>query len=45
MDRVQRVDEKNGVICLFIMFTFRVIVVKMSKMATVLYFWLMTAKI
>ena len=29
MDRAQRVDENNGVICLFIMFTLRVIVVKM----------------
>ena len=32
MDIVQRVDEKNGVIWLFIMFTLWVIVIKMSKM-------------
>ena len=33
MDRAQSVDEKNEGICLVIMFTFRVIVIKMSKMA------------
>ena len=33
MDRVQKGDEKNGVICLVIMFNSRVIVIKMSKMA------------
>ena len=32
MDRAQRINEKNEVICL-IMFTSRVIVIKMSKMA------------
>ena len=32
MDIVQSVDEKNGVIWLFIMFTLWVIVIKMSKM-------------
>ena len=31
MDRTQRVDEKNGVICLVIMFTSGVMVIKMSK--------------
>ena len=31
--RAHRVDEKNGVICLNIMFTLRVMVIKMSKMA------------
>ena len=31
-DRNQRVDDKNGVICLVIMFTSWVIVIKMSKM-------------
>ena len=41
MDRAQRVDEKNGVICL-VMFTPRVIVIKMSKMAHFLYFLLIT---
>ena len=44
-DKAQRVDEKNGrVICLFIMFTLRIIVITMSKMAHFLYFLLMTAK-
>ena len=33
MDRAQRVDEKNGVICLFIMFTPEVMVMTMSNMA------------
>ena len=32
MDRAQRVDEKNGIICLVIMFTPRVTVIKMSTM-------------
>ena len=41
MDRVQRVDEKNGVICL-VMFTPEVIVIKMSKMGYFLYFLLIT---
>ena len=43
-DRTQRVDDKNGVICLAIMFTFRVIVFKMSEMANFIYFLLVTAK-
>ena len=42
MDRAQKVDEKNGVICLVIMFTPRVMVIKMSKMAHFLYFLLMS---
>ena len=29
--RVHSVDEKNGVFCLVIMITFRVMVIKMSK--------------
>ena len=33
MDRAQRVDEKNGVICLVITFNFRFMVIKMWKMA------------
>ena len=39
--RTQRVDEKNGVICLVIMSTSRVIVVKMSKTAhfCIFYWW------
>ena len=32
-DRAQRVDEKDGAICLVIMFTLRVMVIKMSKLA------------
>ena len=32
-DRDQGVNEKNGVICLFIVFTSRVMVIKMLKMA------------
>ena len=43
-DRAQRVDGKNGVICLVIMFTSRVMVIKMSKMTHSLYFLLMPAK-
>ena len=43
-DRAQRVDEKNGIIYLAIMFTPRVMVVKMSKMAHFSYFLLMPAK-
>ena len=31
-DRTQRLDEKNGVICLLIMSTLRVTVIKTSKM-------------
>ena len=44
MDEAQRVDEKNGVICLVVMFTPRVMVIKMSKIAHFLYFLLITAK-
>ena len=43
-DRAQRVDVKNGVTSLFKMFTSRVMVIKMSKMAHFLYFLLMTGK-
>ena len=43
-DKTQKVDEKNGVIYLGIMFTPTVMVIKMSKMAHFLYFQLMTAK-
>ena len=42
-DRAQRVDEKNGVIHLF-MFTPRVMVIKISKKAHFMYFLLDTAK-
>ena len=41
-DKTQKVDEKNGVIYLGIMFTPTVMVIKMSKMAHFLYFQLMT---
>ena len=37
MDRTQRVDEKNGVICL-VMFTSAVMVIKITKLAHFLYF-------
>ena len=40
----QRVDEKNVVIYLFIMFTPRVMVIKMSKLVHCLHFLLMKAK-
>ena len=43
-DRAQRVDEKKKVICLVNMFSRRVIVIRMSKMAHFLSFLLMTAK-
>ena len=33
MDRAQRVDEENGIICLVVIFTPGVIVIKMSKIA------------
>ena len=42
-DRAQRVDEKNEFICLVI-FTSRVMVIKMSEMVYFLYFQLITAK-
>ena len=42
-DGAQRVDEKNGVIRL-VMFTLRLTVIKMSKMARFMYFLLDTAK-
>ena len=41
MDRAQRVHEKNSIICL-VMFTPKVKVMKMSKMAHFLYFLLIT---
>ena len=43
-DRAQRVETKVGVICLDILFTAGVMVIKMSKMAN-LYFLVMTIKI
>ena len=42
--RLERVDEKNGVICLVIMFTSGDMVIKTSKMTQLLYFVLMTAR-
>ena len=44
MDRAQRENKKNGVICLFIMFTPEVVVMTMTNMAHLLYFLPMTAK-
>ena len=43
-DGASRVDEKNGVICLIIMFTLGLIVIKMSRMTHLLYFLLVTAR-
>ena len=40
-DRAQLVAEKNGAICLLVMFTLRVMVMKMSKAFQFLYFLLM----
>ena len=42
-DRAQRVDDKNWVICLVIMFAAWVTVIKMSQMDYFLYFLLMAA--
>ena len=42
--RGQKVGEKNMVMCLVIMFTTRVMVIKMSKIAQFLYFLLMIAE-
>ena len=44
MDKIQRLDEKNGVICLVVMFTPRVMVIKMSKMTHLFCFLLITAE-
>ena len=44
MERAQRLDEKNVALCLVVMFTPRVMVVKMSKLAYFLFFLLMAAK-
>ena len=43
-DRAQRGEGKNGVICLVIMFTPRVMDIKISKMAHFFYFLLMPLK-
>ena len=42
MDAAQ-IDGKNGVICLFIVFTSRVMVIKMSKIAHFMHFFLITS--
>ena len=42
-DRAQRADKRNGAIHL-VMFTARIMVIKMSKMADFMYFLLDTAK-
>ena len=44
MNRTERVDDKNEVICLVIMFTAKVIVIKILKMDLFLNFLLMVAK-
>ena len=44
MDRAQRLDEKDGVICLIFIFTFGVTVNAMPKMVHFLHFMLMTAR-
>ena len=44
IDKVQRKDEKNWVICLVIMFNPVVMVIKIRKMTHCLYFLLMAAK-
>ena len=43
-DRAKKVDEKNGVTCLVIMFILIFMFIKMLKMVYFLYFQLMTAK-
>ena len=43
-DRAQLVDEKNGSFISLVMFTPRVMVIKMSKMAHFMFFLLDTAK-
>ena len=45
INRALRVGEKNGVIYLFIMFTPRIMVIKMSKMVTVWAKYLSASKI
>ena len=37
IDRAQTIDEKNGVFCLVVMYTPRVMVIKMSKMTHFLF--------
>ena len=44
MARAKRVDDKNGVICLVIMLTSRVMAFKMSEKANFIYFLLITTK-
>ena len=44
MDRAQKVDERNGFICLVFMFTLGDMMIKMPKMAHFLYFLLMAVK-
>ena len=43
-DRTWRIDEKNGAICLVMMFTPRIMVITMSKTGHFSYFLLMTTK-
>ena len=44
MDRTQRADEKNEIICLVIMFTHGVMVIKIVELGQFLYFLLMEKK-
>ena len=44
MERAEGIHEKNGVNCLFIMFTSIVMVLKMSEISIFLSFLLITAK-
>ena len=44
MDRTQRADEKNEIICLVIMFTHGVMVINIVELGQFLYFLLMAAK-
>ena len=44
MDRAQKVDERNGFICLVFMFTLGDMMIKMPKLAHFLYFLLMAVK-
>ena len=43
-DRAQRIDEKNGVICLVIMYTPGVMVIKMQSISNFSYFLLIPVK-
>ena len=44
MDRALKIDEKNGVHCLVIMFTSIVLIFKLSEITDFLYFMVITVK-